>query len=223
MEMKRLSMWKGSPEINSRGGLAWLLTFCEASTKSVITFYWEVQWTCGFLHWKLDFKTIPWSTHVARELSGFKSYDQIIMKVQTCPNWSTWFFFIDSSHCIPAPPLSHIYLSTTNVEHLGSITFSDMLKLISARIEFTFCWSFLVWRCVIGPWSIVACVSDAWCYVTRGMSTSSSSYWKGVIVDSVMYVWLGMCTSSSSSWKGVVLDYIVQVRLGMCTSSSSSW
>jgi hypothetical protein len=199
MEMKRLSMWKGSPEINSRGGLAWLLAFCAGSTKSMITFYWEVQWTCGFLHSKVDFKTVPLSTHAAPELSGFKSYDQIIMQARTCPNWSvrtcpnwlselirpnwtcwfilgpnwsTWFFFFASSPCIAAPPLSHIYLSTTNVEYLGSITFSDMLKLISTRIEFTFFWSFLVWLCVIGPWSTVPCISDAWSCVTRGMSTS---------------------------------------------------
>jgi hypothetical protein len=198
MEMKRLSMWKGSAEIKSRGALAWLLTFCAASTKSIITFYWEVQWTCCFLHWKVDFKAVSWSTHAAPNLSGFKSYDQIIMQVRTCPNWSvrtcpnwsvrtcpnwtcwfilgsnwsTWFFFFASSPCIAAPPLSHIYLSTTNVEHLGSITFSDMLKLISARIEFTFCWSFLAWICVIGPWSTVACVSDSWSSVTRGMSTT---------------------------------------------------
>jgi hypothetical protein len=78
---------KGSPEINSRGALAWLLTFYAASTKSVITLYWEVQWTCGLFHWKVDFKTVPWSTHAAPKLSGFKSYDQIIMKVRTCPNW----------------------------------------------------------------------------------------------------------------------------------------
>jgi hypothetical protein len=47
-----------------------------------------------------------------------------------------------------------------------------MLKLILARIEFTFFWSFLVWLCVIGPWSTVACISDAWSCVTHGMSTS---------------------------------------------------
>jgi hypothetical protein len=47
--------------------------------------------------------------------------------------------------------LSHIYLSTTNVEHLDSITFSDMLKLISARREFTSCCSFLARLRVIGP------------------------------------------------------------------------
>jgi hypothetical protein len=88
-------------------------------------------------------------------------------------NWSTCFFFFASFPCIAAPPLSHIYLSTTNVEHLGSITFSDMLKLILARIEFTFCWSFLVWLCVIGPWSTVACISDAWSCVTRGMSVTT--------------------------------------------------
>jgi hypothetical protein len=172
MEMKRLNMWKGSPEINSRGGLAWLLTFCAASTKSGITFYWEIQWTCGFLHWKVDFKTVPWSTHAALELSGFKSYDQIIMQVRTCPNWSiwtcpnwtcwfilgpnwsTWFSFFASSPCIAAPPLSHTYLSITNVEHLGSIKFSDMLKLISPRREFTSCCSFLARLRVIGPWFI---------------------------------------------------------------------
>jgi hypothetical protein len=173
MEMKRPSMWKGYPEINSRGGLAWLLTFCAASTKSVITFYCYVQWTLGFLHWKIDFKTVRWSTHSAPYLLGFKSYDQISMQVRTCPNWlselicrtcpnwtcwfilgpnwSTWFFFFASSPCIAAAPLSHIYLSTTNVEHLGSITFSDMLKLISDRRELTSCCSFLALLRVIGP------------------------------------------------------------------------
>jgi hypothetical protein len=88
MEMKRLSMWKGSPKINSQGGLAWLLTFYAASTESVITPYWAVKWTCGFLHLKVDFKMVPWSTHAGPELSGVKIYDQIIMQVRTCPNWS---------------------------------------------------------------------------------------------------------------------------------------
>jgi hypothetical protein len=99
MELKRLSMWKGSPEINSRGGLVWLLTFCAASTKSVIKFYWEVQWTCGFLHWKVDFRNVPWSTHAALELSGFKSYYQIIMKVRTCPNWLSELIYMVLFHC----------------------------------------------------------------------------------------------------------------------------
>jgi hypothetical protein len=60
-------MLKGSPEINSRGGLTWLLTFCAPSTKSVTTIYWEVQWTCSFLHWKVDFKYT--SIHGALETS----------------------------------------------------------------------------------------------------------------------------------------------------------
>jgi hypothetical protein len=49
MEMKRLRMWKGSPEINSRDGLTWLLTFCAASTKSVIILYLESRMDMQFL------------------------------------------------------------------------------------------------------------------------------------------------------------------------------
>jgi hypothetical protein len=58
-------------------------------------------------------------------------------------NWSACFLFLESSPCIAAIYLSHMYLSTTNIEHLGSITFSDMLKLISARREFTSYWNLL--------------------------------------------------------------------------------
>jgi hypothetical protein len=96
-------------------------------------------------------------------------------------NWSTCFFFFVSSPCIAAPPLSHIYLSTTNVEHLVSITFSNMLKLISARREFTFCCSFLVRLRVIGPWFIfIGVLRSSTCVIVRsvGMSTSSSLSWK---------------------------------------------
>jgi hypothetical protein len=72
-------------------------------TNLVITLYWEVQWTCGLLHCKADFKMVSWSTHAAPELSRFKSYDQIIIKVRTClnwlselicPNWTCWILLV---------------------------------------------------------------------------------------------------------------------------------
>jgi hypothetical protein len=119
---------------------------------------------------------------VRTDLSELVRTDCPNWSVRTCPNWtcwfilgpnwSTWFFFIASSLCIVAPPLSHIYLSTTNVEHLGSITFSDMLKLISARSEFTSFCSFLARLHVISPWFIFIGVLSSSTCVTLGMSTS---------------------------------------------------
>jgi hypothetical protein len=78
------------PRTEISNSLVWLLGSCAVFTKSVITIYWEVQWTCVFLYWKVDFNTVSWNTHGAPELSGFKSYDQIIIQVRTCPNWSVW-------------------------------------------------------------------------------------------------------------------------------------
>jgi hypothetical protein len=169
----------------------WLLASCAVFIKSVITIYWDVQWTCGFLPWKLMFKAVPWSTHRSPELSGFKIYDRIIMQVRNCPNWtlldplgpnwSTCFFFFASSPCIAAPTVSHIYLSTIHAEHLGSITFLDMLKLISASRKFTSCCSFLAWLRVIVPWFIfidVLCSSTCVIVRSMGMSASSSLSWK---------------------------------------------
>jgi hypothetical protein len=183
------------PRAEISNSLVWLLGSCAVFTNLVITLYWEDQWTCGLLHWNVNFNTVPWSTLAAPELSIFKSYDQIIMKVRTCPNWlseligpdlsklnlldppcpnwSTCLFFFASSPCIAAPPLSHIYLSTTNVEYLGSITFSDMLKLISARREFTSYCSFMARLRVIGPWFIfIGVLCSSTCVTTRlvGMS-----------------------------------------------------
>jgi hypothetical protein len=106
---------------------------------------------------------------------------ELNLLVPPCPNWSTCFLFFASSPWIAAPPLSHIYLSTTNVEHLGSITFSDMWKLISARREFTSWCSFLARLRVIGPWFIFIGVLCSSTYVTAwsvGMSASSSLSWK---------------------------------------------
>jgi hypothetical protein len=88
-------MWNDSPEINSRGGLAWLLTFYAASTKSVITLYWKVQWTCGFLHCKVDFKHVPSSTRGAPETSRLKSYGRFIMQVLTGMKWRSKANFLD--------------------------------------------------------------------------------------------------------------------------------
>jgi hypothetical protein len=95
MEMKRLSMWKDSTEINSRRGLVWLLTFCATSTKSVITLYCEVQWTWSFLHWNVDFKAAPSSTHRARELSRVKSYALFFKQVRTGPKWRSEVNLLD--------------------------------------------------------------------------------------------------------------------------------
>jgi hypothetical protein len=101
-------------------------------------------------------------------------------------SWSNYFLLFTFSPCLVVLFSSCIFRRTTKVQLLGGITFSYILELISARIEFTFCWSSLAWLRVIGPWSAGACVSDAWYYVTRGMSTSSSPSWKGVILNSVM-------------------------------------
>jgi hypothetical protein len=59
------------------------LTICATSTKSVITLYWEVQWTCGLWHWKVHFKHVPSSTCGAPETSQPKSYGRFIMQVRT--------------------------------------------------------------------------------------------------------------------------------------------
>jgi hypothetical protein len=59
--------------------LVWLFGSCAVFTKSVTTLYCKVQWTCGFFHCRANFKTVPWSTHTALELSGFNSYDISIM------------------------------------------------------------------------------------------------------------------------------------------------
>jgi hypothetical protein len=53
------------------------------------------------------------------------------------------FLLVASFPSVVAPSSSHIYLRTTNVAHLGSITFSYVFKLILARKACTSCWSFL--------------------------------------------------------------------------------
>jgi hypothetical protein len=99
------------------------------------------------------------------------------------PNWSTCFFFFPSSPYIAAPPLSHIYLSTTNVEHLGSITFPNILKLISARREFTSCCSFLARHHVNGHWfKFIGMLCSSTCVIAWSMGMSAS-------MSKVRYFW----------------------------------
>jgi hypothetical protein len=179
MEMKRLSMWKGSPEMNSRGELAWLLTFCTASTKYVITFYWEVQWTCTFLHGNDEFKTVPWSTQAAPELSGFKSYKQIIMQVRTCPNWLSELI---------RPNLSELNLLVHPwFELIHLVLLLCFLSMYSCTTPLTYIplvVVFLSRLCVIGPWFVFIGVLSSSTCVTLGKSTSSCPWWKGVVLDS---------------------------------------
>jgi hypothetical protein len=80
------AMWKATTSWNPEQPRV-TIGSCAVFTNLVITLYWEVQWACGFLHWKVNFKMVPWSTHAPLELWVFKSYDQLIMKVRTCPNW----------------------------------------------------------------------------------------------------------------------------------------
>jgi hypothetical protein len=88
------------PRAEIPNSLVWLLGSCAVLTNFVITLYWEVQWTCGFFHWKANFKMVPWSTQSAPELLVLKSYDQIIMKVRTCPNWLSELMCTDLSEFV---------------------------------------------------------------------------------------------------------------------------
>ena len=58
-----------------------------------------------------------------------------------CSLWSDLVLF---SSCV--------HLSTTNVEHLGSITSLEVMKAQSVRNEFTCSCSFLAWLLVSNPW-----------------------------------------------------------------------
>jgi hypothetical protein len=109
--------------------------------------YWDLRVMIKSL-WRSEHVRTDCSELICPNLSELNLLDP------PCSNWSTCFFFFASFSCIAAPPLSHIYLSTTNVEHLGSITFSDMLKLIPTRREFTSWCSFLARLRVIGSWFI---------------------------------------------------------------------
>jgi hypothetical protein len=67
-------------------------------------------------------------------------------------SWSDCFLLFTYSPYLFVPSSSCIFLRTTKVQLLGSITFSYILKLILTRKEFTSCWSFLARLRVIGPW-----------------------------------------------------------------------
>lgn len=128
-------------------------------------------------------------------------------------NWSkrclpVRFLWFSSSPCIAAPSSSCIYLSTTNVKHLGSIKFSCMLKLISARSEVTCCCSFLAWLHVIGPmftyylaW-VTSCISCPW--------FTCDGAWLVEMTSSIGVLWLRLCTRR---WALMLRDCDMQSRL----------
>ena len=82
---------------------------------------------------------------------------------------------------------SCVHLSTTNVEHLGSITSLEVIKAQSVRNQFTCCCSFLAWRPVSGLWFVSLMLDGE--FLTFEVSCTvgiSSSWWQpcpsGVIV-----------------------------------------
>jgi hypothetical protein len=144
------------------------LSFCAVFSKMVITPSSDVQMMCHLLGWNLGFKTLPASSRGPLELSRVKSYGRLFRRVwtdgskwtimdpcsgdpwfkliMTCRFWlvrTGSFLLVASFPSVVAPSSSHIYLRTTNVAHLGSITFSYVFKLILARKACTSCWSFL--------------------------------------------------------------------------------
>jgi hypothetical protein len=104
--------------------------------------------------------------------------------------WFCWSGF----HCVGSILMVNsssswcIYLSTTKVEHLGSITILEVLKLKSVRNEFTCSYSFLARLLVSGPWFVSFMLEGRWLIFelacTIGTSSSSSLSWNRVILDS---------------------------------------
>ena len=91
----------------------------------------------GLMGWKVDLISFPTSTHGLSYLLWIKSY--------SCFFW--WSELVVRSNLVlfwvryGALP-SCVHLSTTNVEHLGSITFLEVIKAQSVRSEFTCSCSF---------------------------------------------------------------------------------
>ena len=89
----------------------------------LLEFLWIIQSTQSKCHWKLDLKSFPTSTHGSSYLSRINGY------------FFSWSDLVVQSNFFSLC----VYLSTTNVAHLGSIKFSDISKLVSARNEVICC------------------------------------------------------------------------------------
>jgi len=72
------------------------------------------------------------------------------LAVQTGSDWSEVVDVNRLPNCLMFQSSLYTCLSRINIEHLGSITFSNILKLVSDRSEFTSFCSFARLR-VIGP------------------------------------------------------------------------
>ena len=97
---------------------------------------------------------------------------------------------------------SNIFLSTTNVEHLDSITFLEVWKLQSLRKEFTCSYSCLAWLLVSGPLCVAFGLERA-CIDEMSSSSLSSNWMLLVCVRSSCeerLVWTWPLRSNTRCW-----------------------
>jgi len=100
-------------------------------------------------------KNLSKSTHGHSYLLRIKSYSCFFWWSELVVRSDLVLFWIRSSALS-----SCVHLSTTNIEHLGSITFLEVLKAQSVRNEFTCSCSFLARRLVSGPWFVSLMLDD---------------------------------------------------------------
>ena len=127
----------------------------------------------GFLGWKVNLISFPMNTHGLSYLLGIKSYSSFFWWSELVVRSNLVLFWVRYG-ALP----SCVHLSTTNVEHLGSITSLEVIKAQSVRNEFTCSCSFLA-RCLVsGPWFVSLMLDGEFLTFevscTVGMSSSSS-------------------------------------------------
>ena len=114
--------------------------------------------------------------------------------------WTCWFdsSLLGRSSWSVSSFSSYVFLTTINIEHLGSITFSEVLKLKTIRNEFTCSWSFLVWLLVCGPWIVSFRLDGGWltwersCMVGMSSLLSSSRFLNNILKESRVSWCMGM-------------------------------
>ena len=141
-----------------------LLTFWVVFNDSIINPDREVEMTWNLLNWNVDFLSFPTGTHGPSDLSGIKSYgcffwwSELVVRTRLVrsggPIWLSDLIWSDLAVRFGYPIWSFSsceHLSNINVEFLGSIIFSCILKLVSAKNEVTSFRSSFTRLRIIGP------------------------------------------------------------------------
>ena len=136
-----------------------LLTFWVVFNDLTINPYWEVKMMWNVLRWKVYFISFPTGTHGPSDLTGIKSYgcffwwSELVVR-SGGPIWLSDLTWSDLAFRFGCPIWSFSsceHLSNINVEFLGSIIFSCILKLVSAKNEVTSFRSSFTRLRIIGP------------------------------------------------------------------------